>query len=310
MLPLYLSPGVDLPHRATLIFLASGVILLTMVIANFAVPLLAPQKIDALDESEAQSLIDILREVITEVSSEMTDETRRASEEVIRSYNNRIVYIKAHNEVDDAGRDRLRLQALDWQKEFTQDLMNKDEISDPEGLLYLFKLGRLHEHIHAGKHGWLKWIMMSLSELQVQRRALHELRKQEKTHVRKSLHKSQKKLALENYDHVLAKLEALLASSKTSKCSDAPCDVEDISLLIVDYHRRRDRIALGHSSSIKPKTSFDSEFMKQVNEIRAHALQLERDIITRKLDEGELTRRRAKELRDNVAVMELEEGLV
>ncbi|MDR1775990.1 MAG: sodium:proton antiporter [Actinomycetes bacterium] len=311
MLPIYLADGSEFHNRALLVFLASGVILLTMIIANFVLPLLAPHQTDHLDEDEATQFIDILRQVLLKLNDQVTPENARATEEVVRAYNARIDYIKTHHAIDDAGRDRLRLMILDWEKENTLALMESKEVSTGLGFSYLFSLNRIRDRVHTGNRRRF-WMLRVMGELRARRRAMGKVSRVGLS--REQMEKTQlhmNALHVSNYDYVLDKLNGLLDIEHSEHDHAGHIDVEDISAMIVEYRRHRDRYATagGDRRSVTGAamlSPLDRKHHAQVTEIRHLGLQYEREAIMRLFDDGKLSRKRARELRDNVALMELD----
>lgn len=121
-LPYLTDTGAAFPQRSLLIFVASGVILLTLLLANFLVPLLAPAS-DSPEADEALARVreQILRAVLDELATRATPETRAATRLAMRSYRERI---DAVLEVEASAADLrdLRLRVLDGQIGFVRDL--------------------------------------------------------------------------------------------------------------------------------------------------------------------------------------------
>lgn len=78
-IPFVKASGMAFPARSLLVFIASGVIVLTLLLANFVVPLLAPAvQSDGSDESLAKAKAKILRHVIKDLQSRVTPENQQA----------------------------------------------------------------------------------------------------------------------------------------------------------------------------------------------------------------------------------------
>jgi CPA1 family monovalent cation:H+ antiporter len=331
-LPFYLADGSGFPHRDLIIFLASGVIIVTMVLANFVLPLLAPKESAELEESEVEITINILRSVLIQLNDHMTPKNRRATEEVVRSYNDRIQNIKAHNDVTDESRDQLRLKVFDWEKENTIELMQAHKINTAMSFTYLFQLNRSKERVqHKTAHFW--WIT-ALGQIIRQRRAVHKvgvsIGRATSPEKREELHTELTSLQLSNCEYVLGRLHAALEVEKGEHDHSGDAEIEDLSVLIMEYQRKVDRLnALGRgltradvkSAVIKRASdstgaagamarlsggSVDRDYLDQVKKVESYGFQLEREAITQMFDAGKLTRKRTKELRDSVALMELD----
>ena len=98
-IPWFNAAGDVFPQRELIIFLACGVILITLLIANFVIPLLAGKKEPSESdlqrhEDEAAAKIEVLRNVIEELARNHDPKERRAVHAAIRSYNERINRIK------------------------------------------------------------------------------------------------------------------------------------------------------------------------------------------------------------------------
>ena len=137
-------------QRQLILFLACGVIVVTLLLATFMVPILAPQKkrdnTEQL-ERDVQANLDILRVVIEELSARQTPETRAATQIVVRQYNDRIKRIKELNGIEDEPNMKLRLHTLAWEREFARNLIDADEVDRFAGYQYLMRLARMEELI-------------------------------------------------------------------------------------------------------------------------------------------------------------------
>lgn len=90
-IPVYISSDVLMPVRDLLLFLTCAVIIVTLLIANFVVPIISPQQDEESeqDTSELKAQIEILENVIRELRRQRTDANRQAIALVIRSLNER-----------------------------------------------------------------------------------------------------------------------------------------------------------------------------------------------------------------------------
>lgn len=107
-IPTTLINGQAFPGRQILFFIAGGVVVLTLILSNFILPLLMPRKEKAriiAEEGRKDDLaivtIDILRNVIEDLTDLINDENRHAIQSVIKAYSNRIALIKKHHDFDD-----------------------------------------------------------------------------------------------------------------------------------------------------------------------------------------------------------------
>ena len=122
-IPFTVTWGVPFPMRDELIFIASGVIVVTLLLANFMLPLLAPNR-DRMAPEMTEITIEILRKTVEELTGRVDDENRRAVLMVIESYTKRITRLKQRvGESDPQGLERLQIEALHWEKDYLKSLL-------------------------------------------------------------------------------------------------------------------------------------------------------------------------------------------
>lgn len=120
-IPYFLASGKPFPMRDELIFVAAGVIIVTLVMANFALPLLAPVGAHSIPTKHFETVIDVLRRTVEELSSRATAENRRAVQIVLSSYNQRIARLKARiGQRDPKEFEALQIEALTWEQDFIE----------------------------------------------------------------------------------------------------------------------------------------------------------------------------------------------
>ena len=95
-IPFTVTWGVPFPMRDELIFIASGVIVVTLLLANFMLPLLAPNR-DRMAPEMTEITIEILRKTVEELTGESTMRT------AARCSWSSVVY-EAHHEIEAARR--------------------------------------------------------------------------------------------------------------------------------------------------------------------------------------------------------------
>lgn len=300
-IPLYLPTDAGtvtpFPQRDLVIFLACGVIVVTLLLATFIVPLLAPKK-GTTDEDlrcdvTAVSL-EILRSVIGELSSRQTPETRAATQLVLRSYNQRIARIKSTNDIEDEPNTALRLQALRWEQDFVEKLIESEDVHPVAGYRHLNRLNHI-ENMLLHHHG--RW---SLQSFLLRLRAL----------VRAGWHllapglpgkgttertQAARDLQIRCADRVSEQLSALLASPQ----DDFP--TEDVSALLLEYQRTARNLRKTNPSITAITTTADKAV-----EIERLGLRLELEQIQARYEEGDLCRSSYKRLRENVFLMQVD----
>lgn len=135
--PYFLASGQPFPMRDELVFVAAGVIIVTLVLANFALPLLAPVGARNIPTKHFETVIDVLRKTVEELSSRVTAENKRAVQIVLSSYNQRIARLKARiGQRDPREFEALQIEALTWEQDYIErrlaalDASDKSEGSD------------------------------------------------------------------------------------------------------------------------------------------------------------------------------------
>ena len=213
-------------------FLACGVIVVTLLLATFIVPLLAPKKAPptrtALRRDGREPGDTALRHRGALLASDRRE--RAATQLVLRSYNQRIARIKSTNDIEDEPNTALRLQALRWEQDFVEKLIESEDVHPVAGYRHLNRLNHI-ENMLLHHHG--RW---SLQSFVLRLRAL----------VRAGWHllapglpgkgttertQAARDLQIRCADRVSEQLSALLASPQ----DDFP--TEDVSALLLEYQR-------------------------------------------------------------------------
>lgn len=285
------------PQRDLVIFLACGVIVVTLLLATFVVPLLAPKK-PASDEEmrcdETEVSLKILRAVIEELASRQTPDTRAATQAVLRSYNQRIARIKSTNDIEDEPNTALRLQAIGWEQKFVEGLIEQEDIYPIVGYQYLSRLGRVENMLlhHRGRWSAHKFLLRLRS---VARSGWHRLMRGLPVASVTERTQAIRELQIRCAEHVSDKLRAMLASPE----ADLPA--EDVSALLLEYQR-----AVRNLRNASPSITAMATTASKAVEIERLGLRLELEQIQTRYEEGELCRSSYKRLRENVYLMQVD----
>ena len=285
------------PQRDLMIFMACGVIVVTLLLATFVVPLLAPKK-PPTDEDlrcdETEVSIEILRTVIEDLAARQTAENRAATQIVIRSYNDRIARIKSRNDIEDEPNTALRLQAVRWEQELALKLIDDEEIYPIIGYQYLSRLARIENMLkhHRGRwsaqnfmlrlraiarSGWHR-IVAGLPGINVTERV-----------------QAIRDLQMQCAEHVVERLQQKLASPE----SDEPA--EDVSTLLLEYQR-----SITALRNANPSITALTNTASKAQDIERYGLRLELEQIQARYEDGDLCRSSYKRLRENVALMQVD----
>lgn len=136
-IPYTIGTGEAFPERELLIFIASGVILCTLLLANFFLPMVSPSpkqsEVAKEFEDKASLRIGILRNVIQRLSAEQNDSNASATRTVIAMYNDRIQRIVAESDdlstkAVEATQLRLKVEILRHQQRYVSHLLDKGKV--------------------------------------------------------------------------------------------------------------------------------------------------------------------------------------
>lgn len=148
--PLLLASGAPFPQRNLIIFLASGVILCTLLLANFILPILAPKTVrsQAHREARARAQVDVLRRVIERLADTRDKENSPEVTAVIKSYNERIEWLHNRADIEGQSATKLRLELNTHLQEFLIGQMEHGSIDDAEGYQFLRRLVKSQNYLN------------------------------------------------------------------------------------------------------------------------------------------------------------------
>lgn len=286
------------PERSLLLFLACGVIIVTLLLATFVVPLLAPKNDEETEEeaeNEGEVSIEILRNVINALNEQETSENQTATQGVIRSYNTRILRLKNSNDIEVSSNKELRLTALRWEQNYITSLIEKGDV-DPE------VASELLEHISDNptlrrQRSTNPWISPT-HELPAITLAKSLIRKIGRALASKKIHHGEefRKLQIRSVEHVILKLH------EENGNPDIPA--EDLSALLFDY-----LLSLRSLKRVRPNAASLDRFEQsaaKATDIRKLGLQLELEQIQSMYEAERISRNTANKLRENVNLMQLD----
>ena len=293
-----LAYRVPFPQRDLLIFLACGVIVCTLLLATFAVPLLAPKRDGGEEErrradQDVATTVDIMRQVIEMLTAQQTRENRAETQAVIRSYNDRLARIKANNGIDDEPNVALRVKALGWEYDRAVELMERGLVSGVVAYRYLGRLEQMMALLEHGKSpGRLKRWNGRFRALAHQgvRAVLRELPGNtalaEQTEETRWLQAVTRTYAIEH-------LEAAVASSQVP--------TEDASALLVEYQR-----SLSALQAARPSVTSVIKAGNRTEDIKRKAYAFELEQIQEAYEADQLSRAQAQRMRESVQLMQMD----
>ncbi|MBC2256518.1 Na+/H+ antiporter [Listeria ivanovii] len=273
-LPFVLGDGNAFPERDLLIFIAAGVIITTLLLANFTLPLFAAKKDVTVANHEAD--IVLLRDVVNQLQAYKTDENMVEMNKVLKMYNDRIFSLMKHKEVNTTEKELRRL-TQEWQLENTRRLVFEKKIDTGVGLSVMMRLGkRLYVQTREEKyrarvryrqmlrHGFRSFRIVPLS---------FEERRKERI-----------KLQRENNEFIVQKLHEL---------DNTEYSPEIISLYLITFEQ-----------SLFTKDAKRESDVEELQTTIDLASQIERETIQRYFEKGDITRKEMKVYRDNLLAIE------
>ena len=299
-IPMYVDGSAmdPFPQRDLLIFLACGVILMSLLLATFVVPLLAPRKDDPSEsrERDDEARADIFRAVIEELTARQTPQNRAALGQVIERYNERVERFKEKQDLDDDSDTALRLKVLDWEQEHVLDLIDADEVPPIEGYQYVSRVARISAMMRNEKHRRLAFLRWWRRTRLVARKMFVKLRRRlpgDTSADAGSNSRVMRDIQARAAIHVIGQLKELMPESDLQS--------EKISQLIREYERT---VALlrGPAPSI---TAIARQVEPDLDAVRL-GLRIELEQIQRAYEEGRISRAAAQQMRKNVYLMQLD----
>lgn len=326
-IPFTLSTGEAFPQRDTLIFLASGVILCTLLLANFVVPVLAP-KDDSPDETEEQDVnavtIDILKRVIRQLREQKTPQNESSTQIVIRQYSERIKRLRRQN--TSAPRlVELRAGALAAQTRMVEARMQSGDLTREEGSRELERLNSarrllMRAHTRREKLGEV-WSRVKVGVMHARRNLDRMVR-----------HVVDDELQLERNRQLRIELEECALNFYLGRMDDADLEVADgAGVLAAECRSTLSFLRAANEPAVLARAnvagsvigvdaggmrgalqSMDTQKIQvikaRVTDVEAEALRLELEEIQAMRDEGRLTRDAARELREEVYLLQMATG--
>ena len=326
-IPFTLSTGEAFPQRDTLIFLASGVILYTLLLANFVVPVLAP-KDDSPDETEEQDVnavtIDILKRVIRQLREQKTPQNESSTQIVIRQYSERIKRLRRQN--TSAPRlVELRAGALAAQTRMVEARMQSGDLTREEGSRELERLNSarrllMRAHTRREKLGEV-WSRVKVGVMHACRNLDRMVR-----------HVVDDELQLERNRQLRIELEECALNYYLGRMDDADLEVADgAGVLAAECRSTLSFLRAANEPAVLARAnvagsvigvdaggmrgalqSMDTQKIQvikaRVTDVEAEALRLELEEIQAMRDEGRLTRDAARELREEVYLLQMATG--
>lgn len=298
-IPFLLSDGSSFPQRSLIIFLASGVTLCTLLLANFLLPILAPKRDEEDDPEDRKELnktrIEILRTVIERLMVDSNDSDDRETKLVVRSYNERIKRIRSMTDIDAPSAAQLRIEVIDHQVESLMGAIERREVDTFCAYEYLHRLTSHKQILLDCDSRSMATTRYRLSRFRTAfvmlRRNIIELFGIKRLDGKASMDKVRE----------LGERYAIEFLQSLVNNPDYPSEV--VAKLLISHEHA---LSVFEESDATITSEAMENAMVAVDELRRRGLQIELDVIADFYASGNLTRAQAKELRSNVSLMMLD----
>lgn len=296
-LPYTLASGDLFAQRDELIFLASGVILLTLLLANFVVPVLAP-KADTSDEEKplAKVHVEILNKVVRALREQSTAATAVPVSIVVNEYRLQVRELTEEDE-QTALLQQLRTEVIADQELYLDEAKESGAV-DPETARICASI--LRRNLAVVTTGKRRGIFTSLMRTQAQQ---WMGRSQRPAELRESARRSGKTRDAQILLEVRAVqyLGGVLEHSNDERAEAASRLKTDHEVLLRMYRRQRQ---MAGDAQGRP-TGDRAQLWESVRTIEEEGFRLELSFIQDLYEDGTLSRAQATKLRDSVYLMQL-----
>lgn len=310
-IPYYIAGGAPFPMRDELIFIASGVIIATLLLANFLLPLLAPNRGKDPSAEIIPVTIDVLRATVEELTGRITPENRRAILMVIDQYTKRIGRLQQRiGDTDPQGFEQLQIEALHWEKEFVRDRL-ADTKAHPAADTATQEL-----NVETCER-MLDQIMNTLRHTSTDPTSGHAVsqirgrvrmfQRQMSNYAKRTVSKIRHTTPLVSEDQIFARTRELQVEAihhvigrLIDEMGQDTYNTEHCSALLLDYRRAE------ASLQARPTMSGTTETITQVEDVKRESYGIELGMIQDMYEAGDINRAQARSLRRNIYVMQVD----
>lgn len=299
-IPFLLSDGTMFPQRSLIIFIASGVILCTLLLANFLLPILAPRSEQDEEEEEEFTLtkIEILRTVIERLMLDEDTANARETKAVVERLDKRIRSMRDTVEVDQSAFNNIRIEVIDYQTAHLIEAVEHKEVDSFACFTYMRRImqqkARLNQDKKTSHRIVAYWHTLKILFVASGRKVLSFFSKNKDEN---ALEMRQIRILSEEY--AIQFLQSLVNNPQY------PSEV--VAKLLIGHERT---LAMLDPEKTTPGV-YDRLQSLELENVQRRALTMENEEIQDYYAAGRITRAQAKAMRDNVALMmiDLEEHI-
>jgi CPA1 family monovalent cation:H+ antiporter len=280
-IPLLLSSGIAFPQRDLIILIAAGVIVVSMLLTSFILPLCIEKKEKTDKPQEYQAYIEILQNVIKELKTNTAPEDEAIIASIIANYYNRISKLQRKQNsrrVDRKEERDLRITIYEWEKKNIAKLLNSGDTDEQAAQFYLSILDNQIEKLIKNRFDFRRIIL----------HFFHQSHKIVNPKERAGLRSKIFDLMEINTRFVLEKLRDMSHTYDSSA----------IRKVMENYELRQYMYQRGLQYSKHNKEHFIA--------VLTHSFQIERDNIQAMFELGRISRDTVREMRHNISLLEIQ----
>lgn len=332
-IPLFMNDGSAFPHRDLIIFLTSGIILCTLLLADFALPRLAPQEKEEGGEEELlQAKIQVLEGTVQALREQIDEypdsEFVPAERLVLMRYRVRLMRRRFSSQENGDLMQQLVMEVLHVQQEKLEEIRERKKKQgnlESEDPLYNEILGKIRSTVGYFDGGE----SFEYKGKPKRRRLFRQIPKLLKKYVFRFRKKEidQERISRLYYDASLTAIEleeAAIAYLKDVRKCDNPERVQAAKILFGEHNASlrslKSRICVENDRNLQPRyDSYDSmpeeirvnmheQFetaRRYADEAETNALNLELEQIQRLRRKGTITEEQARSLREEVYLLQM-----
>lgn len=301
--PLVGSADESFSYRPDLLFITSGVIVCTLLLANFVVPLLAPDERGA-DEEEAgaRARAEVFRNVIAELEENTTPDNVYATMRVCENYRSRLRELELSSQTEfERAICRLKNRVLNVQERELGLLRDAGEISEKNARVLANLLSGRRELVNRAQFGRVRGKRIS------QVKNLFRRRKSSDRPTRPD------SASLQELNAARERLDEVGMSYLESQAEDATGMDARVVEEVIDQYRRR-VLVTDAVEETKPVEKLDDikeaerrrRLRRQIAGIRTRAYLIELDCIQSLKEEGRINERTAASMRNDVYLLQMD----
>ncbi|MGN6715718.1 Na+/H+ antiporter [Anaerocolumna jejuensis] len=317
-LPFVLGSGKSFPERNLIIFIAAGVILCSLLIANFILPLLLKKEsTEEVSSEEREACLEIIQNVIRQLNELETEENRFNIGRLTRNLALRAEEIRNKNYKKTSLKEeqKLRREVLSWEIEYTRSLLENHEVDEVIASKYLDILDgiiRKNERKRFLFHPNINKILRSLrimKKRQFRPYGFHDRKMQiEKTQLEKmQMEKMQMdRMQMERVRHLSSEYVLKLLYERKEKedtfaVNKLIAEYESLKALLISRSLLSENMQRG-GNEVEPF----NENSNEIKDLVPLSFQIERDEIQAMYERGRISWETAQKMRSDIAMMELQ----